>query len=52
MFMLIPAPPPVYEVEFLPVERRVAERCAPLQRLNALLSSYERRTSPGRRKED
>lgn len=43
---------PVYEVEFLPAERRVAERCSPLQRLNEVLPSGERRISPGRRKSD
>lgn len=43
---------PVYDVEFLPAERRVAERCSPLQRLKELLPSGERRTSPGRRQDD
>jgi hypothetical protein len=43
---------PVYEVEFLPVERRVFERCGPLQRLKEFLASGERRTSPGRRQDD
>lgn len=43
---------PVYEVEFLPAERRAFERCSPLQRLKELLPSGERRTSPGRRQDD
>ena len=43
---------PVYDVEFLPAERRAVERCSPLQRLKELLPSGERRTSPGRRKDD
>lgn len=43
---------PVYEVEFLLAERRLSERCGPLQRLKALLPSGERRTSPGRRDDD
>jgi len=43
---------PVYEVEFVPTERRMIERCGPLQRLKEVLASGERRISPGRRKSD
>ena len=43
---------PVYEVEFIPAERRIIERCGPLQRLKEVLASGERRISPGRRKSD
>ena len=43
---------PVYEMEFLPAERRLSERCGPLQRLNELIASDESRTSPGRRDDD
>lgn len=50
--MLGQATPPVYEVEFLPAERRASERCSPLQRLREALPSGERRTTPGRRKSD
>lgn len=50
--MLGQATLPVYEVEFLPAERRLAERCSSLQRLKEVLASGERRISPGRRKSD
>ncbi|TCV84317.1 hypothetical protein [Sulfurirhabdus autotrophica] len=43
---------PVYEVEYLPAERRVSDRCEPIQRLMELLPSSERRKSPGRREDD
>ncbi|BCB27509.1 hypothetical protein SKTS_23950 [Sulfurimicrobium lacus] len=43
---------PVYEVEFIPAERRITQRCSPLQRINDPLPSGERRTSPGRRADD
>lgn len=46
------APLPTYEVEFIPAERRIAQRCSPLQRINERLPSGERRKSPGRRADD
>jgi len=44
--------PPAYEGEYPFAERRLFERCSPLQRFKALLLSGDRRTSPGRRKDD
>lgn len=43
---------PIYEVEFVPAERRLTQRSSPLERMNELLPSGERRTSPGRREDD
>lgn len=43
---------PVYDVEYIPAERRLSDRCVPQQRLKEILPSGERRTSPGRRKDD
>jgi hypothetical protein len=43
---------PVYEVEFIPIERRVTERCSPLLRINSRTQFGERRVSPGRRAVD
>ena len=44
--------PPVYEVEFIPTERRISDRCSPLQRLNKSTTTDERRTTSGRRDTD
>ncbi|BBP00013.1 hypothetical protein SFSGTM_07210 [Sulfuriferula nivalis] len=43
---------PIYEVEFIPIERRMIERCSPLQRLNNRAQFGDRRFSPGRRTVD
>ena len=43
---------PVYEVEFILAERRMADRCSSLQRFNEVLTSGERRSSLGRREKD
>lgn len=45
-------PLPVYEVEFIPAERRISERCSSLQRLNNPAQAAERRTLSGRRTTD
>ncbi len=43
---------PVYEVEFIPAERRMSARCSSLQRLNNPAQAAERRTLSGRRATD
>ncbi len=43
---------PVYEVEFILAERRMADRCSSLQRFNEVLPTGERRSSLGRREKD
>ena len=43
---------PVYEVEFIPTERRKSDRCSPFQRLNKSTTTDERRTTSGRRETD
>lgn len=43
---------PVYDVEFIPVERRMTQRRSPLQQANRTLPFGDRRRSPGRRQED
>ena len=44
--------PPIYEVEFIPTERRISDRCSPSQRLNKSTTTDERRTTSGRRDTD
>jgi hypothetical protein len=43
---------PIYEVEFILVERRMIERCGSLQRINNRTQFGDRRASPGRRAMD
>ena len=43
---------PTYEVEFIPLERRLIERREPLHEMNVWLPLGEPRSLPGRRNED
>lgn len=43
---------PVYQVEFIPVERRLTQRRDPFQQYKATSPTGERRATPGRRQDD